>query len=213
MLMLSRFLSIVLCALLLAACSSNPTTEPDSGSTGIKAPGVGSRLFYHHESAGRIDTLFADLIATGLEINGKKGVTRYNIGATETWLIATESNGDISLATLYDGSLEDWIPFPIGSRQPKSLPRKTIFDGDHYYERDRTFNYYAEDDVAVKGRMFKGSQVEMKQTERRYSSDGELLDTDTYRILYTWSPELKMLLRWFSDDGAFHNQLINYELK
>jgi hypothetical protein len=206
--MLTRFLSLLICALIFGAC--DVVNDPEVTDAG---PPVGSRFVYHASANGHLDTISAEVIARGQDIGGKKGVAKLEFDVGETWYIANEANGDIAMASVQGNEAPLWWILPIKSKATTNALREIRDVSTGYYETDHSFSYLGHEQFAVKGETLTGTRINVDRTDRLYDNNGTLIETDTFRSVYTWSEDLDMMVRWIAPDGTFDYHLIEYDIK
>jgi hypothetical protein len=117
---------LILSLVFVFGCSNS--SDPDTNGTGsIKhtIPKAGSSFELTTFNTNEKDTSFVfDVIATGLEIDGKKNVSR--IGSTDQsfFFIAYDNNGDFATRG-FIGEDSIWIPMPVASKKQITTPLVT----------------------------------------------------------------------------------------
>jgi hypothetical protein len=201
---MNRFL-LILVAALLFGCAKN-ATEPNDGNNNpidtTKAhlhtvPPAGSIFEYKFSkiTPGEDSIARFEVLATGLEIRGKKNVSRFVLGQFSLF-VAYEPTGDFSMLGLYDDSV--WLPMPVVSKKQAILPPITIrYSGsDHYSTSEWVSTPFRQNDLVVNGKLLKGYEIELIEIEKDYDPAGVLENTDRDTLYFTWSHDIGFWTRY-----------------
>lgn len=204
-----RLLPALFCALVLIGCSSD--VEENIPSRVI--PKAGSTFTYRFRQDKSDFFMTYEVHKTGLEILGRKNVSRISLGA-HTYSVAFDPNGDFGLLhSEYDST---WKPQPIASRQSFTSVPDTSY---HYtYYRIHRFTIDPGEDTTriIMGTAMRGQRVEMTSIDSSFALDGTFIDDVIEHRTYTWITGLGMfsdIVVKSADQSTSSTELVEYSLK